>query len=258
MPQAISAPLFAGGLLLGMLLLFEAGRRIGIRRLGRDPESQEGLGPVEGSVFALFGLLIAFTFSGAGERFDSRRRLITEEANAIGTAYLRLELLAESAQPALRESFRDYLDSRLETYRLIPDLAAVEAELARSAGMQNAIWSNAVAASRLEGSHPSSGVLLLGALNEMIDITTTRTMAAKTHPPVIIYILLFLLGLGCALIAGLGMAARRDRNWIHVLGFVLTTTLAIFVILDLEYPRLGLLRVDAFDQVLVDLRASMK
>ena len=57
---------------------------------------------------------------------------------------------------------------------------------------------------------------------------------------------------------GLGTAVRRSRNWIHVLGFVLTTTIVIFVIVDLEYPRLGLFRVDSYDQVLVDLRASMK
>src|SRR5262245_47987101 len=93
---------FAGGLFLGMVLLLEVGRRLGQRRQSLDAEGgRAGLGAVEGAVFALMGLLIAFTFSGAAARFDSRRQLIVDEANAIGTAWLRLDLLPASAQPAL-------------------------------------------------------------------------------------------------------------------------------------------------------------
>ena len=72
-------------------------------------------------MFALFGLLIAFTFSGGASRLDTRRQLIAEEANAIGTAYLCLDLLPASDQPALRGLFRDYLDSRLAVYRKLPE-----------------------------------------------------------------------------------------------------------------------------------------
>jgi len=72
-----------------------------------DPEgARAGAGAVEGSVFGLLGLLIAFTFSGAAFRFDARRQLAVEETNAIGTAYLRLDLLPADKQPALRDSFR--------------------------------------------------------------------------------------------------------------------------------------------------------
>jgi hypothetical protein len=242
-----------------MLLLLEVGRRLALRRLATHPEAPEGgRGTIEGSVFALFGLLIAFTFSGAGSRFDAKRQLISEEANAVGTAYLRLELLPEASQPALRASFRDYLRARLETYRDLTDLAAAKAGLARSGELQRAIWTAAVAASRQEGAHPDAGKLLLPALNEMIDITTTRTMATRIHPPRIIYALLFLLGLGCALLAGYGMTARKSRSWLHILGFVTMTVIAIYVTLDLEYPRVGLLRIDAYDEVLVELLESMK
>ena len=101
---------------------------------------------MDGAVFALLGLLVAFTFSGAASRFDARRHLIVEETNAIGTAYLRLDLLPASAQPALRDLFRRYLDSRLEVYRKLPDLDAAKAELARSTQLQGEIWSQAVAA----------------------------------------------------------------------------------------------------------------
>ncbi len=259
MNQAMSAPLFAGSLFVGMLLMVEIGRRVGAWRIARNPESAEiSLGPVDGAIFALFGLLIAFTFSGAGDRFDSRRRLITEEANAIGTAYLRLELLPEDSRAELQAAFRDYLSSRLETYRLLPDLAAAYKELGRSQDMQGSIWSRSIAASRLEGAHPDAAKLLLPALNEMIDITTTRAMAARTHPPFVIYALLFAFGLACSLFAGFAMAPRKEKQWPHVIGFALATAIAIFVIVDLEYPRHGLFQVTDFDQVLVDLLEDMK
>jgi hypothetical protein len=124
------AALMAFGLFGGILILLEAGRRIGARRIARDSEgARAGTGAVEGAVFGLMGLLIAFTFSGAATRFDTRRQLVTEEANNIGTAWLRLDLLPKGAQPALREAFRRYVDSRLEVYRKLPDLEAAEAAL---------------------------------------------------------------------------------------------------------------------------------
>src|SRR5215468_10028588 len=135
------------GLFAGMLLLLEIGYRAGRRRLRQGGEKAEaGLGVVEGSVFALFGLLLAFTFAAGQGRYESRRVLASDEANAIGTAYLRLDLLPASAQPALRDLFRTYTDSRLEFYRKIRDLKAADAALARSNGLQAQIWSAAVAA----------------------------------------------------------------------------------------------------------------
>ncbi len=246
-------------LFLGMLLLLDVGRRIGARRRAQDPEGAgAGIGAVDGAVFALLGLLIAFTFSGAAARFDARRALIVEEANNIGTAYLRLDLLPGEAQPALRDLFRRYVDSRLETYRKLPDFKAATAELDRSILLQGEIWTQAVAAGRLEGAPPAATMLLLPALNQMIDITTTRTMAAQMHPPMIIFAMLCGLALASALLAGFGMAGGKSRDWLHMLAFAAVLALAVYVIIDIEYPRLGLIRVDAFDQALVDIRASMK
>ena len=87
-----------------------------------------GESAAEGAIFALLGLLVAFTFSGAASRFDARRQLIVEETNDIGTAYLRLRLLPLSAQPALREQFRQYVDARLAFYRKLKDMPAAMAE----------------------------------------------------------------------------------------------------------------------------------
>src|SRR3954454_14517714 len=147
-------------LFIGMLLLLNAGYRIGMRRRAADPEgSQSGFAAVEGSIFGLVGLLLAFTFSGAASRFDSRRQLVVEEANDIGTAWLRLDFLPTGAQPALREHFRQYLDSRLAAYRKLPDIQAAHDELARGTALQGQIWAEAVAASR-EGP-PSAAMLLI-------------------------------------------------------------------------------------------------
>jgi hypothetical protein len=101
-------------------------------------------------------------------------------------------------------------------------------------------------------------MLLLPALNAMIDITTTRTMATQIHPPAIIFVMLFGLGLASALLAGYGMASAKSRSWPHMLGFAAAMAVTVYVILDLEYPRFGFIRVDAFDQALVDLRESMR
>src|SRR6186997_1060232 len=106
-----TAVVFAGGIFLGMIVLIEAGRRIGARRYREDHEGADaGITEVESAVFALLGLLIAFTFSGAANRFDDRRKLVALEVNAIGTAWLRIDLLPAEAQPGMRELFRRYLD----------------------------------------------------------------------------------------------------------------------------------------------------
>lgn len=259
MDNSISAPLFAVSLFLGMLVFLELGRHLGFRRLARHlKEEGPGFGQLEGVIFALFGLLVAFTFSGAASRFDSRRQLIADEANAIGTAYLRLELLTPEQQTGMRELFRQYVDSRLEVYRRLPDVGAALTELSRSNEIQKKIWSQTISISRLPGAHPDAAKMILPALNEMFDITTTRTMAARIHPPQSIYWLLFALGLGCALVAGVGMSAVKSRSWFHMMAFAALVAVVAFVILDIEYPRTGFVRLSAYDQVLVELRDGMK
>ena len=246
------------GLLAGILVMMDLGRRIGVRRLAKHGvNAVAGVAAVDGAVFALLGLLLAFTFSGAASRFDARRQLVVEEANNIGTAYLRLDLLPAGAQPRLRETFRRYLDSRINLYRKLPDMAAARAEMANGAGLQNEIWAQAVAASGAADS-PSARMLLLPAINQMIDITTTRTAAARTHPPAIVFVMLLILVLASSFLAGHDMAAGKERDWLHTLCFAVVMSAAVYVILDFEFPRLGLIRIDAFDSVLVDLRATMK
>lgn len=255
-----SVVLYVTVLFAGMLLMLEVGRRVGIRRRLLDPDgASAGLGALDGAVFGLMGLLIAFTFSGAASRFDRRRDLIVQEANDIGTAYLRLDLLPASAQPALRDSFRRYVDSRLAIYQALPDVEAAKAKLIESNLIQAEIWTRAVAATKAtEVNSNAVTSLLLSSLNEMIDITTTRSVALQTHPPPIIFIMLGVMVLGGSLLSGYGMAAAKGRSILHVIAFAVLMTGAIYVILDLEYPRVGMIRIDSVDQLLVDVRNSMK
>src|SRR5215471_21738064 len=139
------AVIFVVLLCLGMLACFEIGRRLG-HRTANEEIGKAGLGVVEGAIFALLGLLVAFTFSGAAERFEGRRHLIIEEANDIGTAYLRIDLLPADAQPEIRDLFRRYVDSRIETYRGFRDRAKAQQDIAKSQALQNELWQKSVAA----------------------------------------------------------------------------------------------------------------
>ena len=249
---------FALLLATGIIVLLEVGRRIGARRLAEEGETAaKGFGAIESAVFALLGLILAFSFSGALARFDARRHLVVAEANDIGTAFLRIDLLPTDAQAPMRDLFRRYLDSRIETYRKLPDMEAAQAELARSLKLQSEIWSLAVSSSQ-KSATPQAMMVLLPALNAMIDITTTRTEAAILHSPPIIWVMLGTLTFACALFAGYDMAGRKYLNLLHSAAFAVVLAVTVYVIIDLEYPRIGLFQMSDSDRVLVQLRASMK
>jgi hypothetical protein len=245
---------FGAVLFVATIASCEVGRRLGRRRLAIDPGAT-GSPAIEGAVFALLGLLVAFTFSGAATRFDARKQLIIDETNAIGTAYLRVDVTPAAAQPALRSSFRSYVDARLAAYAALPDVDAAREHLDRSKQIQQELWQHAVAASA--DAPPSTAMLLLPAINAMFDIASTRTLTTAIHPPLTIFAMLAALGLVGSLLAGYGMAGTR-RSWMHVLGFATAFAVTVFVILDLEYPRLGLIRVTTFDRALVELRQAMQ
>jgi hypothetical protein len=241
-----------------MLIMLETGRRIGERRMALDPEgSTAGLGVVDAAVFALMGLMIAFTFTGAANRFDSRRQLIVEEANDIGTAYLRVDLLPSEAQPQIRAWFREYLDTRIIMYRSIPDMDAVYAAMNRGNDLQKKIWEASVKATQ-DSDNTATTMLVIQSLNDMIDITTTRVGASRMHPPFAIFAVLGLLALVCSLFAGYGMAGGKSRSWLHFIGFALILVVVIYVIIDLEFPRVGMIRETAMDAYLIDIKALMK
>ena len=159
------APLVWLVLMGGMLLSMQAGMRVRARHLRAAHSDSTGFAAVHGAVFALMGLLMAFTFSGAASRFDHRRDLIVEEANDIGTAYLRIALLPEAARGPLQDRFREYLDSRLQTYRAGTDLVRVSQLLQQTTQQQSQIWKMAVAAID-HASSPPVAAQILPSLND--------------------------------------------------------------------------------------------
>jgi hypothetical protein len=246
--------------LIGLLIFaMEVGRRIGVYRKTKDPYAADaGLSTIDGAVYGLLALLLGFTFAGAASRFDARRQLVVQETNAIGTAYLRVKLLPENIQPDVRQDFRDYVDARLTYYRKIgdidrPGMVAADALVHQ---LQDKIWNESAEACKAQGS-PAATSLVLSSLNEMIDITTTRAAAMEMHPPLAIFISLGILVVSGAVLAGYGTASSKRRSYLHILMFSAIMGMAVYTILDLEFPRIGLIRVDSIDHILIDERSTM-
>jgi hypothetical protein len=216
---------------------------------------------IEGAIFALFGLLLAFTFSGAVSRYDEHRKLIVEEANDIGTAYLRLDLLPTASQPALRQLFRDYAVIRSHRFDELPDSPQSIEASSQTDRLLADIWSRSITASAQPpgsaGPNPDATKLLLPALNAMIDITATRKNAFNMHPPAIVFLLLFLFSGGCAFMAGYSMNSATP-NWLYTFALAFTVTLTVYTTLEVEYPRRGLIRLTTQNAVFTDLIHSMK
>jgi hypothetical protein len=241
-----------------MITLLETGRRIGKHRMKLDPDNaHQGFGALEASVFGLLGLMIAFTFSGAVSRLDQRRMDIIEEANAIGTAYLRIDLLSQDAQPEMRKYFRDYLEARIEVYLKVPDIQAVTSAQKKAELVQGIIWETALADCN-QSENNAASMLLLPAINSMFDISSSRMAIAVIHQPTSIFVILIILALVCSLFAGYGMAAGKSRSWVHFIGFTAAFVISIYVILDMEYPRIGIINIHSMDYLITDLRNLMK
>ncbi|MFN0127259.1 MAG: DUF4239 domain-containing protein [Verrucomicrobiales bacterium] len=242
------------GATLGMI---ELGRRIGVRRYREEGEvATKGFSAVEGAIFALLGLMLAFSFSGALARFDDRRKLVVQEANDIGTAWLRIDLLPVEKQAPIRALFRQYLDVRLQAYRDIQSPESARAELSRLGALQQEIWRLALAETPPGVPHPER-ILVVPALNAMFDSTTAHNEAARLHVPKVIFVMLGALILACALFAGYDMGGHPKLNLLHSVAFALVLCVTVYVIIDLEHPRIGLIKMSDSDAVLVPLRESM-
>jgi hypothetical protein len=249
-----------GGLALALFVALlgfqELGRRAGRARAERTKgESREGLGSIEGAVYGLLGLLLAFTFSGAASRFEGRRTLILQEATAIDTAYRRLDLLPADPRALLRAKMAAYLDARLAAQSAAKGIDAAWAALARSRQLKTELWDEALAATQAAGSPAPQ--MILPALNSAFDIATARAAAIYVHPPTALFVMLVGIALVAAFLVGNSMGARGTRDTLHMMAYAGVLAVVISVIVDLEFPRLGLIRIDAADRVLIELRQTM-
>lgn len=228
------------------------------KRLGRKLEENGGAGvaAIEASVFALLGLLVAFTFSGAAQRMSDRRDLLIQEVNAIGTAWLRVDLLPTADQPGLRAQLRQYVDQRILYERHVADLAGREQIAAKAGAMQREIWRASVAAAR-DGVAPPLAAAYVAAVNDMFDAATSLVAAQKVHPPMAAYIFLGFLALTGACLVGVKLAATERGTLLHELIYALVMTAALYIIIDFEFPRIGAIRIDQSDALLVSQRQSM-
>ena len=241
--------------LLAMIAMYLLGRKLA--SVFRPADDEKASSAAETAVFSMLGLLLGFTFFGAAGRFEDRRHLVTQEANDIGTAWLRLDMLPAEAQPALRQLFRDYTSARVAAFHDVEDLQATAAAVDQAGRLQGQIWQASVLAVRSPDAPPQAAMLVLPALNAMIDITSTRATATQNHPPTVVYYMLACFGLMASLMTGYNTRTKGLQAWFNISLFAVIVAITLAVILDLEYPRRGLIRVDAIDQALLDVRSIM-
>ncbi len=244
----------SAGLFLAMLVCLRIGFRIGRRHPEDADAAVDGSTTIAAAIFALLGLLLGFAFAGAMSRLDARRDLIIQETNAISTAYYRIDLLPPANQPALRHLFREYLEARVEAYER-PEIS--DGDLDRAVRLQRRIWDEAVSAGRSDGTHDVARVLL-PAINEMFDVTTARTVALRTYLPTPILFVLQVLALLSAIMAGHSMARRHRPSLLHSLVYAAAVATTVYVVLDLDNPRSGLIRLGTTERVLEDLYDSIR
>jgi hypothetical protein len=263
-PSRLFAVLIAAAFFLCSLFLLNYGRRLGLRYLHKDVGTMAGLTTVEGAVFALIGLLLAFMISGALQRFDERRQLVIQEANAATTAHDRLALFEGDVARYLQIKLKDYVQARIDLYRMPHDYSLWKQTELFSLEQQdtiidlkNRLWDATVAACPQTSFRPACAQAV-PALANLFEVARLRVGASEKHPPHIVYVMLFGLGLGGSLLAGFGMAAATARSWIHMLIFAGTLTVALYLVTDMEYPRLGLIRIENFDHFLVDAHQQMQ
>ena len=248
----------AVGLFAGLVLLLELGRRLGVREIARHgADARVGVGVVDGAVYGLLALLVGFSFSGAANRFDGRRATVAQEVNAIATAWQRLALLPAESQGATRDAFRRYVDALLASRTEPVTAAAALLEPPAVARAVDDVWNRAVAACLITNGEPVR-ILVLPALNDMFGVVETERLARRIHPPNLIFVMLGLTAFAAALFAGYGIASKSTRNWLYMIGVAATISVAVYVIIELEYPRLGLVRIDDMDRALAELRAAMR
>lgn len=244
----IAEILIAVGLFLGLFMALELGFRAGRRAVReREAPSSAQLGAIQGATLGLLGLLLGFSFAGAAGRFMDRQHLIVREANAIGTAYLRADLLPPEHAAEVRAALEQYVTHRLEvSARLI--LGLQREDRAAIAGFHDRLWHGAASGVR---DAPALMVAVLNPVNEVIDLHGERIAASRRHLPGLVLGLLLV----CSVLAvgaigyGCGTSNRRCIPMTGALTVLIAITL--WTIIDLDYPRAGLIRLS--DRPLAEL-----
>jgi hypothetical protein len=232
----------------------EIGFHLGLHlHRARDEARKAQIGGIQGAMLGLMGLLLGFTFAMSVSRYETRRQVVLQEANAIGTTYLRASLLPESHQAVVEDLLRRYVASRIAFYDAGADEAR-QADAERAAArLQRELWSHAVAAGK-EAPTPLVATFIT-ALNEAIDLDATRLNALRTQVPGAVWILvLAVAACGCCT-SGYGAGSSGLRNSFTNLALPLLIAVVITLIADLDRPRGGLILIN--QQPMHDLKASL-
>lgn len=235
-----------------VLACLELGFRLGRYRAAADDiEKEASVGAMANASLALLAFLLAFSFGFAASRLETRRTLLVDETNAIGTAYLRTSVLPEPQRAEARALLREYTDVRIAAAMT----GTIEPAVRRSLELQTRLWEPAAA---LAERNPGSIVLglYLQALNQMIDLHTTRlTQSVRVRIPFILWVVIFgvtALSMGeMGYQTGLG-GRRRPRS---IPAFALAFSSVILLIADLDRPQGGWIRVG--QEAIIELRQSM-
>lgn len=238
-------------LFLAMIAVYWAGFKLSLSQ--KNKNASDGFGPVEGALLGLLALLLAFTFSMSASRYDARREALIEEANIIGTAILRADLYDNTERRSFRIDFRDYLEARISFYETGLDQEKIDAATQRSADISSKIWKRAALLAQ-DPNNLISSQQMIPALNNMIDIVTTRNAARRATVPDSILWMLFVMCLVSSFIVGY---SRKEiaSSWVVVIVFSLMISASIFLILDLDRPSQGLITLEATNKNIVDLRS---
>jgi hypothetical protein len=237
--------LVIAGLLLPAMLAGMALGRLSVRRrvAGAPPEVGDQAKAVQASLLGLMALLLGFSFSLALTRHDDRARAVVDEANAIGTAWLRVDLLDVAAQDPVRAALRAYVGARLRAAEVSLDRSGERAGARTEADRAfAALWVLAAEAARTRPT--PAHVALATALTEMYDAFGDRLAAQERHVPELVMGLLFVTLVLLGFVLGYVSRITGVRPSAPMLVMVVLILTMVALILDLDRPRRGLIRVD--------------
>jgi hypothetical protein len=234
-----------------VLMAMEGGYRLGTyRRRRTEPEKEAPVGAMVGALLGLLAFMLTFTFGLAASRFDARRIVLLDEANAIRTAYLRAELLADPHRSKVRDLLRDYVDARLDAVRS----GNVVQGIAKSTRLQGPLWAEAVAAA--EKDPRSTTRLFIQSLNEAIELHEKRNLfGLRSRVPGPIWMTLCFQVVLAFATMGYHAGLSGSRRSLAVLALALAFSGVILLIADLDRPHEGVARVS--QQAMVDLKNSL-
>jgi hypothetical protein len=209
------------------------------------------------SLTGLLFFLLAFTFGMAGSRYDTRRGVVVEEANDIGTAILRSDLYPDSVRVLFRNDFKDYVEARIQYYAVGADVTGILSADSLSQVISGKLWARATQLSK-DPANLAATQQMIPALNTMIDITTTRIAGEKAKVPESILYMLFALAVIIAFYGGYTEGRKGNIDWMVEGGFCLLVSLVILFTLELDRPRRGFVNLDGVNQTIIQLRSNFK